>query len=104
MWPDKILVIGATNLPDRIDPAVMRPGRLDKKFFVGPPDYEARVELLRFCMANRPQAEIDWQRCAQELETYTCAEIELVVNEAARMALDQNRLIISGDILNAGGQ
>ena len=37
------------------------------------------------------------------IETYTCAEIELVVNEAARMALDQNRLIISGDILNAAG-
>ena len=100
---NNILVIGATNLPDRIDPAVMRPGRLDKKFFVGPPDYEARVELLRLCMANRPQEAIDWHNCAAELDNYTCAEIEFVVNEAARNALAQKRLIIHGDILNTAG-
>ena len=99
----KILVIGATNLPERIDSAVLRPGRLDKKFFVGPPDYEARVELLRLCMANRPQEEIDWHDCAGQLENYTCAEIEFVVNEAARAALAQNRVIINGDILHAMG-
>lgn len=100
---NKILVIGATNLPNRIDPAVLRPGRLDKKFFVGPPDYEARVELLRLCMANRPQEAIDWHDCAMELENYTCAEIEFVVNEAARNALAQNRPISKGDMLNAAG-
>jgi len=100
---NRVLVIGATNLPDRIDPAVRRPGRLDKKFFVGPPDYEARVELLRLYMANRPQEEIDWHNCAVELEGYTCAEIEFIVNEAARPALAQNRPIINGDILNAAG-
>jgi len=99
----KILVIGATNLPERIDSAVLRPGRLDKKFFVGPPDYEARVELLRLCMANRPQEEIDWHDCSGQLENYTCAEIEFVVNEAARAALAQNRAIINGDILHAMG-
>jgi SpoVK/Ycf46/Vps4 family AAA+-type ATPase len=100
---NRILVIGATNLPDRIDPAALRPGRLDKKFFVGPPDYEARVELLRLCMANRPQEEMDWHNCALELENYSCAEIEFVVNEAARSALAQNRPIINGDILHAAG-
>jgi transitional endoplasmic reticulum ATPase len=100
---NSVLAIGATNLPDRIDPAVMRPGRLDKKFFVGPPDYEARVELLRLCMANRPQEAIDWHNCATELENYTCAEIEFIVNEAARNALAQMRPIIHGDLLNAAG-
>lgn len=98
-----LLVIGATNLPDRIDPAVLRPGRLDKKFFVGPPDYEARIELLRLCMANRPQENVDWQNCAGELENYTSAEIEFLVNEAARIALSQNRPINTGDLLNAAG-
>jgi transitional endoplasmic reticulum ATPase len=98
-----ILVIGATNLPDRIDPAVMRPGRLDKKFFVGPPDYEARIELLRLYLSNRPQEKIDWERCALELETYTSAEIEFIVNEAARQALAQKRPIVNGDILHAAG-
>jgi SpoVK/Ycf46/Vps4 family AAA+-type ATPase len=100
---NRVLVIGATNLPDRIDPAVRRPGRLDKKFFVGPPDYEARVELLRLYLANRPQETIDWHNCAGELENYTSAEIEFIVNEAARIALAQNRLIGNGDILNAAG-
>jgi SpoVK/Ycf46/Vps4 family AAA+-type ATPase len=99
----KILVVGATNLLERIDPAVRRPGRLDKKFFVGPPDYEARLELTKLCMVNRPQEEIDWRMCANELEGYTCAEIEFVVNEAARLALGQKRPIITGDILNAAG-
>jgi SpoVK/Ycf46/Vps4 family AAA+-type ATPase len=100
---NRILVIGASNLPNRIDAAVMRPGRVDKKFFVGPPDYEARVELLRLCMANRPQETVDWHRCASELENYTSAEIEFLVNEAARLALAQSRPIITGDILNAAG-
>jgi transitional endoplasmic reticulum ATPase len=98
-----ILVVGATNLLERIDPAVRRPGRLDKKFFIGPPDYEARLELTKLCMANRPQEEMDWKTCASELEGYTCAEIEFVVNEAARLALGQKRHIITGDILNAAG-
>lgn len=100
---NRLLVIGATNLPARIDPAVMRPGRLDKKFFVGPPDYEARFELLRFGKARRPQGEIDWHDCAQQFENYTCAEIDLIVNEAARHALDQNRPIVTGDLLQAAG-
>jgi transitional endoplasmic reticulum ATPase len=98
-----VLVIGATNRREHIDLAVLRPGRLDKKFFVGPPDYEARIELLRLYMSNRPQETIDWHNCAAELENYTCAEIEFIVNEAARIALSLNRSISNGDILNAAG-
>ena len=99
----QILVVGATNLLDRIDSAVLRPGRLDKKFFIGPPDFEARMELSRLCMANRPQEAMDWNTCASELEGYTCAEIEFVVNEAARYALGHKRSIVTGDILHAAG-
>lgn len=100
---NRLLVIGATNLPNRIDPAVMRPGRMDKKIFVGPPDYEARFELLHLGMKDRPQDSIDWHDCAQQLEDYTCAEIDLVINEAARHALDQDRPISTGDLLSAAG-
>jgi transitional endoplasmic reticulum ATPase len=98
---NRILVIGATNLPDKIDPAVRRPGRLDKKFFVGPPDYEARIEMLKFGMANRPQGTIDWYGCAARLANFTGAEIELVVNEAARAALSEKRPIKNGDVHRA---
>jgi transitional endoplasmic reticulum ATPase len=100
---DGVLIVGATNLPERIDKAVLRPGRLDKQLFVGPPDYEARVELLKMYMADRPQQAIDWHNCAIELENYTCAEIEFLVDEAARRALDESRLICTGDVLNAAG-
>ncbi|HDY88138.1 MAG TPA: ATP-binding protein, partial [bacterium] len=98
---DGILMVGATNLIERIDPAVLRPGRIDKKFLVTPPDYEARVELLKLYIQDRPQEKIDWHQCALELENYTCAEIEFIVNEAARNALEQERKIINGDILHA---
>jgi len=97
----KILVIGATNLPERIDPAIRRPGRLDKKFFVGPPDYEARVEMVRISMADRPQDPIDWDECARHLENYTSAEIDFIVNEAARTALAAMRNIKIDDISQA---
>ena len=98
---NRILVIGATNLPDRVDPAARRPGRLDKKIFVGPPDYEARVELLKLYMANRPQEDIDWHTVGSHLEGQTSAEIEFLVNEAARKALGEKRLIFGSDILQA---
>ncbi len=99
----RILVIGATNRIERMDPAVLRPGRLDKKFFVGPPDYEARLELLRLSLNGRPMERIDLHAIAGELGNYTCAEIEHVVNEAARRALQDKRQISAGDLLNAAG-
>lgn len=98
-----ILVVGATNLLSRIDPAVLRPGRIDKKFFVGPPDFEARLELLKMGMRGRPQDNINFRTCAYETENYTCAEIDFLVNEAARRAVSQNRPIGTGDILYVAG-
>jgi len=51
-----------------------------------------------------PQEKMDWQTLAHELEDYTCAEVEFLVNEAARRALEQKRAIVSGDILYAAGK
>jgi len=95
---NKILVIGATNLPNLIDPAVRRPGRLDKKIFVAPPDLEARADAFKMYMKDRPQIQIDFIHLAEQTECYTFAEIELVVNEAAREALGV-RKPISTEIL-----
>jgi len=100
-WKSKVLVIGATNLLSKVDPAVRRPGRMDKKVFIGPPDLEARIELLRVYMQERPQAHIDWLKLAEQCEFYTSAELEHVVNEAARIALSDRRLITHADILTA---
>ena len=97
----RILVVGATNRLENMDEAVLRPGRLDNKFFVGLPDDEARLELVKLCMADRKQDQINWKTCAQRLRGYTCAEIEHVVNEAARHALGADRPISTKDVLYA---
>jgi SpoVK/Ycf46/Vps4 family AAA+-type ATPase len=96
-----ILVIGATNLISNIDKAVRRPGRLDKKIFIGPPDFEARYELLQIFLKERPLKNIDWARLAEETEIYTCAEIEELANESARIALADRRNIETQDIITA---
>jgi SpoVK/Ycf46/Vps4 family AAA+-type ATPase len=100
-WKSKVLVIGATNLLSKVDPAVLRPGRMDKKVFVGPPDLEARVDLLKLYMQDRPQSDMDWLGLAERCEYYTSAELEHIVNEAARIALSDRRLITEADILTA---
>jgi transitional endoplasmic reticulum ATPase len=96
-----ILVIGATNLLSKVDPAARRPGRFDKHVLVAPPDVEARVEALRLAMKGRPQTPIDWLAIAEATENYSFAELELVVNESARLALPQRRDITTQDLRTA---
>ncbi|MEA2040628.1 MAG: ATP-binding protein [Thermodesulfobacteriota bacterium] len=100
-WQSKVLVVGATNFLEKIDPAILRPGRIDKKVFIGPPDLEARIELLRVYMQDRPQESLNWLKLAEQCQYYTAAELEHVVNEAARLALTGSRRITEEDILKA---
>jgi transitional endoplasmic reticulum ATPase len=81
-----ILVIGATNFPNDVDAAALRPGRLDKKIFVGPPDLEARAEAFRLNLVDRPAENVDYAWLAEESEYFSFAEIEQVVVDAAREA------------------
>jgi transitional endoplasmic reticulum ATPase len=94
----QILVIGATNYLSRVDVAVRRPGRFDKKIYVGPPDLEARIEALKLYMKGRPQEEIDFFRLLADRERYSFADLELVVNESARNALQTRQPIASQHI------
>ena len=103
-WKRKILVIAATNLMEKIDPAILRPGRFDRKIFIGPPDLEARVEMLKLHIADRPQEKIDWLEMAQKCEYYTSAEIENVVNAAASLALREERRIAEEHLHRAMGE
>lgn len=100
-WKSGVFVVGASNAPGKIDPAVLRPGRLDKKVFVGPPDFEARVELLRMSLDGRPQEELNLQYFGRILTGYTCAEIVFIVTEAARAALEERKPIGMGQIEQA---
>ena len=100
----RLFVVAATNLVEKIDPAVLRPGRIDKHIYVGPPDLEARVELFRLYLAGRPVAGIDYLRLGEVSAGYTPAEIEHVVNEASRRALGEGRSISREDLIWSLGQ
>lgn len=83
-----IFIIGATNYPDMIDPAMLRSGRLDKKFYLPPPDFEARKSMFEMYLKNRPlDFGIDYNQLSKMTEYYVSADIELLVNEASRLAL-----------------
>jgi len=95
-----VLVIGATNYPERIDPAVIRSGRMDKRIFVPPPDEEARRAMFQIHLMNRPVSEdIDYDALARMTENYVSSDIELIVTNAARRALSQEEPISNSLLL-----
>ncbi len=97
---DGILVVGATNYPDRIDSAILRSGRMDKRIYLPPPDYPARVLLFKIYLVGRPFSEdIDFEELANLTEGYVSSDIELVVTQAARLAVNGENDIIDEDEL-----
>src|SRR3989344_4472158 len=96
-----ILVVGATNHIERIDPAILRPGRFDKKIYVPPPDFEARKELFKIGLSNRPHDKnIDFEHLAEITEGLTCADIiEDIVESAARIAANLNKTQIDQELI-----
>lgn len=94
-----IFIIGATNYPDMIDPAILRAGRLDKKYYIGTPDFEARKLMFELYLKSRPyDFGLDYEKLARLTENYVSADIELIVNDASRIAL-KNRSKITMAIL-----
>lgn len=96
---NKVLVVAATNRPHLIDTALLRAGRMDKRILVSPPDLEARVELFKLFLSERPISEIDYQKLAELTEFYVSADIELMVTEAAREAVELDRDFIDQAII-----
>ncbi|WP_455364270.1 CDC48 family AAA ATPase [[Eubacterium] cellulosolvens] len=83
-----IVVIAATNRPDLIDPALLRPGRFDRLVYVKPPDKEARLKIIEVHMAGRPIAEeVDREVLTDKMEGYVGADIEAVIREASMHAI-----------------
>ena len=83
-----VFIIGATNYPHTIDPAILRAGRLDKKYYVGAPDKEARKALFELYLKNRPyDFGLDYDELAELTDNYVSADIQLIVNDASRAAL-----------------
>jgi transitional endoplasmic reticulum ATPase len=90
----KVLVIGATNFPERIDPAILRSGRMDKRIFIPPPDIEARCELFHLLLEERPVSDdIDFDALARMTEGLISSDLKLIANNASLKALQENSLI-----------
>ncbi len=95
-----VVVLGATNRPDLIDPALLRPGRLEKLVFVEPPDAEARREILRTAGKSIPLSDdVDLDALAGELEGYSAADCVALLREAALTAM--RRSIDAADVTAA---
>jgi transitional endoplasmic reticulum ATPase len=82
-----IFIIAASNRPERIDPAILRTGRLDKLFYLGPPDHVARSKLFQLHFEGRPVQSLDYDSLAERTDGYVASDIAFIVNEAARDAL-----------------
>lgn len=96
---DGVFVIASTNQPRLIDPAVLRAGRIDKIFFVPPPDFKARKEMFKMLLEKRPlDFGVDFDLLAEKTENYVSIDIEHLVNEASRKAL-RNKSKITQQVL-----
>jgi transitional endoplasmic reticulum ATPase len=86
-----VVVIGATNRPDLVDPAMLRPGRLERLVYVPPPDADARAEILRATAKDVPlAADVDLAKLAAELDGFSAADCAALVREAALAAMRES--------------
>ncbi len=91
-----IVVMAATNRPDILDPALLRPGRFDKKVVVDPPDVKGREAILKIHLRNKPiERDIDISVLAKRTVGFVGADLENLVNEAALLAARDGRTVIT---------
>ena len=90
-----IIVMAATNRPDILDPALLRPGRFDRQITVGTPDIKGRTEILRVHTRNKPlEASVDLETVAKKTVGFTGADLANLLNEAALLAARRNKSLI----------
>jgi len=90
-----VIVIAATNRPDILDPALLRPGRFDRQVMVGVPDIREREQIIKIHAKNKPTAsDVDFAKLAQSTPGFTPADLENVMNEAALLSARKNDKVI----------
>ena len=93
-----IIVIAATNRPDILDPALLRPGRFDRQITVGYPDIKGREEILKVHAKNKPlEATVNFRKIAQSTVGFTGADLANLLNEAALLAARRGKELIGMD-------
>ena len=85
-----VFVVGATNAPWDVDPALRRPGRFDRTIFIGPPDVGARAAILEYHLRDRPTRALDLARVAKAAEGFSGADLRLLCESAAELALEES--------------
>lgn len=94
-----VFVIAASNRPEKIDPAILRTGRIDRIIYLPPPDYEARVLMFEMYLKSRPiDLGVDYCSLAELTDQYVSSDIKFIVDEASRAAL-KNRDRITQKII-----
>ena len=107
---DGVYVLGATNAPWDVDPAMRRPGRFDRMIFVGLPDAEARAGIVRFHLRDRPVAGIDLKSIANRTEGFSGADLAHICDSATQLAMadsmrsGQVRPVMMADVDAAAAQ
>ena len=95
---DGIIVIAATNRPDILDPALLRPGRFDRQITVNYPDMKGREEILKVHARNKPlESGVDFHKIAQSTVGFTGADLANLLNEAALLAAKKGKSLIGMD-------
>lgn len=98
-----IILLAATNRPDVLDPALLRPGRFDRQITVNVPDVKGREGIMKIHAKNKPiDKDVDFKSIARLTSGFTGADIENFLNEAAILAARANRLTITMEDLNEG--
>ncbi len=93
---ENVIVVAATNRPDVLDPALLRPGRFDRQIVIGIPDIKGREEILKVHIKNKPlDKSVDLSVIAKGTVGFTGADLENLVNEAALLAARRNKRAIS---------
>lgn len=90
-----VIIIAATNRPDILDPALLRPGRFDRQVMVGVPDIREREQIIKIHSKNKPiAADVDYAKLAQSTPGFTPADLENVMNEAALLSARKDDKVI----------
>jgi cell division protease FtsH len=93
-----VLILGATNRPELLDPALVRPGRFDRRIHIDAPDFAGRLAILRLYASRRPMSrQVDWEEVATQTTGLSGAELANIINEASLLAARRHRTKITAD-------